>query len=179
MGNSLQDYRCKIGTFLNNRGTVKCKSTIQQNAIRKRKSFKFSPVFLLTFSVIFIFLSHVEQNVFRQSSSTFPLDNCSDNWRPSSVEQVNTNFESRYKYGNKQKNGIKIMHWNAGGKHLANKIDNIESVINGYKPQILGISESNFLKRHDANDVQIDNYKLFMSNTISNNIYKSLFQTPY
>ena len=49
-----------------------------------------------------------------------------------------------------------------------NKIENIESVINGYKPSILGISESNFLKRHDLNDVQIENYNLFLSNTIDN-----------
>ena len=60
------------------------------------------------------------------------------------------------------------MHWNAGGKHLANKIDNIESVINGYKPHLLGISEANFLKSHDVNDVQIENYKLFLSNTVHN-----------
>ena len=60
------------------------------------------------------------------------------------------------------------MHWNPGSKHLHNKKENIESVINGYKPHILGISESNFLKHHDINDVQIDNYKLFLSDTLEN-----------
>ena len=60
------------------------------------------------------------------------------------------------------------MHWNAGGKHLVNKIENIESVINGYKPHILGISEANFLKKHDMNDVQIENYKLYFSETLNN-----------
>ena len=34
------------------------------------------------------------------------------------------------------------MHWNAGGKYLVNKINDIESVINGYRPEILGISEA-------------------------------------
>ena len=69
---------------------------------------------------------------------------------------------------NIKKNGVKIMHWNPGSKHLHNKKENIESVINGYKPHILGISESNFLKHHDINDVQIDNYKLFLSDTLEN-----------
>jgi hypothetical protein len=128
MGNSLQDYRCKIGSFLNNRGIGKCKLTIRKNEIRKPKSFKFSPVFLLMLSILCIFTSPVGQNVLQHAShsnSFISVRNCSDAWQPSSVEKVNTNFESRYKYGNKQKNGIKIMHWNAGGKHLVNKMDNI------------------------------------------------------
>ena len=154
------------------RGIGKCKLTIRKNEIRKPKSFKFSPVFLLMLSILCIFTSPVGQNVLQHAShsnSFISVRNCSDAWQPSSVKKVNTNFESRYKYGNKQKNGIKIMHWNSGGKHLVNKMDNIESVVNGYKPHILGISEANLLKRHDVNDVQIENYKLFHSNTIFNN----------
>jgi hypothetical protein len=64
------------------------------------------------------------------------------------------------------------MHWNAGGKHLKNKVTNIESVINGYKPSILGISESNFFREHDVQDVQIENYRLYFSNTINNDDLK-------
>ena len=91
------------------------------------------------------------------------IETKSYNYLPSSVQIIDVNFESNYIYGNRQKTGIKIMHWNAGGKHLINKLTNIESVINGYKPSILGISESNFFARHDINDVQIENYKLFSS----------------
>ena len=65
------------------------------------------------------------------------------------------------------------MHWNPGSKHLHKRKENIESVINGYKPLILGISESNFLKHHDINDVQIDNYKLFLSDTLENETIKA------
>ena len=85
-----------------------------------------------------------------------------------SVELVNHNFRSRYINGNKHKNGIKILHWNPGAKHLHNKIENIESAVNGYKPGILGISESNFLRSHDVNEVQIENYNLFFSDTLNN-----------
>ena len=49
-----------------------------------------------------------------------------------------------------------------------NKINNIESVINGYRPEILGISEANFLKNHDIQDVQIENYQLYFSDTLNN-----------
>ena len=47
-------------------------------------------------------------------------------------------------------------------------IRNIDSVINGYKPSFLGISEANLLKKHDLNDVQLENYQLFLSKTIDN-----------
>ena len=76
---------------------------------------------------------------------------------------MNHNFRSRYINGNVKKNGIKILHWNPGSKHLHNKLVNIESVVNTYKPGILGISESNFFEAHDINDVRIENYKLLCS----------------
>ena len=169
MGNSLQDYRCRIGTFSNNRLGVKNDFVMKNNVARKTKSFKFNLMLLLTFSSVFILISSNGLSSLHKTSHSIQLKQfpkCPEVWLPSSVRIVNTNFESRYKYGNKNKNGIKIMHWNAGGKHLVNKIENIESVINGYKPSILGISEANYLKRHDINDVQIENYKLFLSNNI-------------
>ena len=55
------------------------------------------------------------------------------------------NFNARYKYGNKQKGGIKIMHWNAGGGFLKNKIHDIENVVSGYRPHLFGISETSFI----------------------------------
>ena len=170
MGNSLQDYICKIGSFLNNRG--KCKNNVfRNNETRKRPaSFKIISAFLLIFSFLCIFSTNVGKTLLKETNVRnhhLPYK-WSEHWQPSSVIKVDNNFLARYKYGNKQKNGIKIMHWNAGGKHLANKIDNIESVINGYKPHLLGISEANFLKSHDVNDVQIENYKLFLSNTVHN-----------
>ena len=128
MGNSLQDYRCKICSFLNNRSGLKIKSSKYQNVKNKSGSSKFSPIFLLIFSVVCIlttpdYLSYSAH----QLKPSFP-SGWSDLHLPSSVEIVNNNFESRYKYGNKQKNGLKIMHWNAGGKYLVNKVNDIESL---------------------------------------------------
>ena len=81
---------------------------------------------------------------------------------------VDNNFLARYKYGNKNKEGIKIMHWNCGGGYLKNKINEIETVISKYKPHILGISESYFMKGHDLDDVYISDYNIYLSKTLEN-----------
>ena len=78
------------------------------------------------------------------------------------------NFYARYTNGNKQKGGMKIMHWNAGGGYLRNKIPEIENIIGGYKPHLFGVSESCFKKEHDIADIQIDGYDVYLSNTIEN-----------
>ena len=81
---------------------------------------------------------------------------------------VDVNFNARYKFGNKKRGGIKIMHWNAGGGFLKNKIHEIENVISGYKPHLLGISETSFKSSHDISDIQIQDYKIFFSQTLEN-----------
>ena len=60
------------------------------------------------------------------------------------------------------------MHWNAGGGFLKNKIHEVENVINGYKPHLLGISETCFKECHDISDVQIQDYEIFFSKTLEN-----------
>ena len=128
----------------------------------------FSPVFLLIFSVVCIQTTPKNLSFQTQPLKLSIPSGWSDLHLQSSVEIVNNNFESRYKYGNKQNNGLKIMHWNAGGKYLLNKINNIESLINGHRPEIWGICEANFLKNHDIQDVQIENYQLYFSDTLNN-----------
>ena len=81
---------------------------------------------------------------------------------------VDVNFLARYKFGNKSKGGLKIMHWNAGGGFLKNKINEIEIVTENYKPHVLGISESCFMKEHDLTDIEIANYDVFLASTLEN-----------
>ena len=78
-----------------------------------------------------------------------------------------SNFEARYTYGNKSK-GLKIMHWNAGDGLLTNKLPVIENVISKYVPHVMGISESYFSKDHKLEDIQINDYKVYMSKTLEN-----------
>ena len=83
---------------------------------------------------------------------------------------VNHNSLSRYKYGNrgKKKNGITIMHWNKGSSILANKLDDIETIVEEYTPHLLGLSEANLRKGDDLQEVQLENYTLHTCPTIDN-----------
>ena len=56
--------------------------------------------------------------------------------------------------------GIKraLCHWNRGGSYLINSRNEIEQVIDQYRPHIFGISESNFYSKHNIDDVQIDRH---------------------
>ena len=78
------------------------------------------------------------------------------------------NFEARMTYGNRNKNGITIAHWNAGHGFLHNKMDEICQIMNETKPMILGISESCLQKSHDVANVEIENYKVVFSKTLQN-----------
>ena len=90
------------------------------------------------------------------SSATFWLSN------------KNRNRLARAKNGNRQNRGLKLAHWNAGSAHLVNKMHEIEQVVSDNKPHLLGISEANFKRVHDIDDVQLQEYDLVLSKTIDN-----------
>ena len=70
--------------------------------------------------------------------------------------------------GNRANRGIKLAHWNAGSAHLCNKMNELEQVVSGLHPHVLGISEANFKLGHDLDDVQLKDYDLILSKTIEN-----------
>ena len=70
--------------------------------------------------------------------------------------------------GNRVNRGIKLAHWNAGSAYLCNKMNELEQVVGGLHPHVLGISEANFRKNHQLEDVQIEGYDLILSKTINN-----------
>lgn len=80
----------------------------------------------------------------------------------------NNNWYARYTYGNRKNRGIKLSHWNAGSAHLPNKLHEIKSVISRHHPHIFGVSESNLLKKHKLEDVQIPDYELITAQTMEN-----------
>ena len=79
-----------------------------------------------------------------------------------------TNFQSRYRLGNRKKAGIKIFHWNKGGSYLVNKMPEIKAIIDQHHPHILGLSEANLLDVHDKKQAEITDYNLHEPLTISN-----------
>ena len=70
--------------------------------------------------------------------------------------------------GNRANRGIKIAHWNAGSAHLHNKVNELEQVVAGLHPHVLGVSEANFKRGHYLSDVQIEDYELILSKTFEN-----------
>ena len=59
--------------------------------------------------------------------------------------------------------GMQEVHTN-----LCNKMNELEQVVASLHPHVLGISEANFKKNHDLEDVQLDDYDLILSKTIEN-----------
>ena len=62
--------------------------------------------------------------------------------------------------GNRDSKSIIISHWNGGSAKLENKLNEIESKINRFRPHVLGLSESNLDKGVNMSCVQISGYKL-------------------
>ena len=50
------------------------------------------------------------------------------------------------------------MHWNKGSSILANKLDDIETIVEEYTPHLLGLLEANLHKGDDLQEVQLENY---------------------
>ena len=80
---------------------------------------------------------------------------------------IDFNFLARYTNGNgRKRNGLKMAHINLGGGFLSNKINEVENIIAGYKPHVLGISETRFEHNHSKQDVYIENYDLYLCKTL-------------
>ena len=174
MGISLQSYRIQIGNFANKNLSIKDKPLKDVTRIgRKSSSSSFKSLFCLFSCVLIATICLSTQSKTTTKLQDINVHNCSILSEGQILinkkygQELNVNFAARYKFGNKT-NGIKILHWNAGARHLKNKINDIEHVISTYRPDILGISEANFKKEHSLEDVQIENYSLFLCNTLEN-----------
>ena len=64
--------------------------------------------------------------------------------------------------------GIKILHWNKGPSYLQNKQQEIETIIAGHQPHILGLSEANLWADHDQHLVQHADYNIHTCLTLNN-----------
>ena len=81
--------------------------------------------------------------------------------RNSYVKSVNGNSAARGK-------GIKIVAWNKESSLLHNKHAEVESLIAGHHPHILGLSEANLRSNADLTLVQHDDYQLHTAPTMTN-----------
>ena len=140
----------------------KSKSTKKRKSIKK-KGVKFNIKILL---IVLIVLYWSQPNL--KWVGQILAKNTENYWATRNHQIELGNKYARRTYGNKRQHGIKIIHFNKGNGHLCNKMREIENVVDGYHPHIMGISESNFMKNHNVEKVHIPNYKFIPAKTLSN-----------
>jgi hypothetical protein len=64
--------------------------------------------------------------------------------------------------------GIKLLHWNKGPAFLKNKHQEVETIIAGHQPHLLGLSEANLRNDHNLSQVQHQDYELHTCSTLNN-----------
>jgi hypothetical protein len=103
---------------------------------------------------------------FNQESSSIIF--IAANYFARSPRILDVNFNARYVNGNRRRNGIKMGHIKLGSGYWVNNMNHIETIMGGYKPHILGVSESSFKAQHDRNDALLEDYSTFFSKTLEN-----------
>ena len=170
MGISIQEYRSRIGSFLpNSQSLVKNCSYVRY--VQKLPCNLWVSLIILS-AVVFSHINLCQTKVKVQMVKLSQAQpSCVVN--QNSFQQVScycemSNFYARYLYGNKQLNGIKIAHFNKGPGYLGSKKNEIANLISEFHPHVLGISEANFFKTHDPNDVQFTDYTFHTCPTLGN-----------
>ena len=170
MGVSLETYRNRIGSFYTS--APKLKLNICKESSSNHKSASLKPLrlklCLLLITGLTCFLRSPLQVRFPEFRTSTTLLGQTNHVIAQTFVHEDVNFEARYKYGNRRRQGIKICHWNKGGGYLTSKINEIENVISSYKPHIFGISEANYWKTQDIEDVKIENYEIYFAKSLEN-----------
>ena len=170
MGISVQQYRSQIGTFQQSHSfKSRRKSDIFMTKCKSSKSLSRCPRYLQLVLLVFLNLIIISAGCyeFKLVSQTTAFINMKT-FTPKSSRIVNFNFLAKITFGNRRTNGIKICQWNAGNGFLSNKQAELCSIVDEFKPHVLGVTESCFKKSHNVDDVKISGYQLFVSNTIKN-----------
>ena len=174
-------YRSRIGCFSNNfkkKGSFK---NIHHQKYRERRRKAFTLEGLKAIIKLLLIVSFIVCGPIVNTTLTLSCNSLGHNRQTANLQFVivETNFErilsvapqafllgdknflARYTYGNRKKNGIKIVHWNKGPSFLENKMTHI-----------FGLSEANLFDHHDLNNVQLPDYTLHTCPTLSNNQLK-------
>ena len=196
MGNSLQDYRIRIGLFGGSSYSFKSKNVKLSAHRNKSDKSNINPRFCL----LILLLSSVVYQAVAENSRNYKRSRCQEHstnqehsinqehstnqeygskyilrrslpyqYLSNSAKVTDFNFLARYTNGNgRSRNGLKMAHINLGGGFLINRKNEIEHIIGDYKPHVLGISETRFEHNHSLEDVNIDNYDLYLCKTLQN-----------
>ena len=172
MGITIETYRIRIGSFHHSSKIYKASSvTAEPSAPSWKTILTLATFFGISFSLFTVSLQTYDK--FQEKSLTCPPSPARFQaptfaYSARSPQVVDVNFNSRYINGNRRGNGIKMAHINLGSGYLVNQINNVESIIGGYKPHIFGVSESSFRLSHDKADATIEDYSTYFSKTLEN-----------
>ena len=78
----------------------------------------------------------------------------------------------KYVNGNRNRNGIKIGHYNKGHSMMQSRMFEIKDLVSTHQPHILGISEANIKRNEDLNTFSIDDYNLYVGPSSLNGIIR-------
>ena len=179
MAVTLQVYRSRIGTFQSGgeKSSSKSTSNTQSDNLHLGKWL----ILVAFFSTLVTFQFIVSQpdlkpgspnstKLFQQSLSEEIVASSKHQDTPSRLTSKDRNCYAKMVNGNRGARGagIKLLHWNKGPSYLQNKHHDIETIIAGHHPHVLGLSEANLKNDHDLSLVQHDNYDLHISPTAEN-----------
>ena len=162
-------YRQKIGSF--NQSLVIRKCLVKYGCHRRKK--KAVRNFLqITSRVLLVFITLIICSLQQKSpGSSFPQNSTGVYIVQSNIisevrrfsKRTSTNFQARYKYGNRDHRvkGIRNFHLNI--RSLGNKISEVRNIVKQHSPHILGISEAELRKvqnKYDEKRLKIPGYDL-------------------
>ena len=75
--------------------------------------------------------------------------------------------------GNRRAN-ISIMHWNLGPRNWNNKREDVQLLVDQYKPDFLYISEANLYNHIPDHEVEIEGYKIVKAKTTTRLSYSRI-----
>ena len=121
MSIDLSTYRQRVGCFDRcSYKRFKKTFTFKSSSMVSVSSLSLSILACLGLGILAIGFTVLPHFLVQQSSSLSGLQNC--DILKSALNNlgyaVDYNFLAKYKYGNRDKKGLKIMHWNAGGGYL-------------------------------------------------------------
>ena len=169
MAITIQEYRSRIGRYLpklkyRNTSLNNCDINLETRISNTSGRFCLIVIFSLVLSSSLSTNLELQQQNNPQNINFITSLKSSKSSNPVMIKQSSayielSNFHARYTNGNRQARGIKIAHLNKGPGHLATKINDIENVISGLHPHILGVSEAKVL----ANNFKVDTLYYFNS----------------
>ena len=155
MGVSITQWRSAIGSFQSTKVKTKNASAQATSSVQKQLGSIF--VFLIIVSTLasLPLINSTIENVKTPHYSSchspvqsFAMDQDSVHRlqdTPCRLSSKDRNFYAKMVNGNRgaRGSGLKLLHWNKGPAFLHNKHTEIETIIAGHHPHVLGLSEAN------------------------------------